>query len=159
MPTTRAVLSAALLGWAAGIRSLTPLAVLSRAAVGGRLSLRRFPFDLLSIYEVSALLILAALGEMIVDKLPITPARTAHGAWLGRVATGSLAGAAVAAEERIDPRLGALVSGCSALISTFVSYGQRMALNRILPNPVSGALGDIFAVGVSILGVITAEEE
>src|SRR5215207_8318263 len=106
-------LRAAGLGTIAGLRSMAAPAALSRAAVDGRIgSLRDTPFALLGSSKVSTLLTLFEVGELIGDKLPITPSRTSPPALLGRAASGAVVGAAL-----------------------FVSGGRRAAAGGVLGPP------------------------
>ena len=94
-----ALADAALLAAATGLRSSAAPAFLSRAASCGRLSLPGRPLLLRRLGDprVAALLAAALAGEMVADKLPFVPDRTSPPALAGRMLSGALAGAAVAA--------------------------------------------------------------
>src|SRR5262245_20839821 len=89
------LLFAFLIGLFAGLRSLTPPAAVAWAVhldwfrLGRRMSL---------IGSLPAVIILSvlAIGEIIVDKLPNTPNRTAPLGLIGRIVTGGFTGACVA---------------------------------------------------------------
>ena len=105
---------AAGLGWTAGMRSVTAPALLSRA-LQGRRRLRQ-PADTLHATLTRRLLTAAALGELAADKIPGMPPRTAPPVLAGRVASGALVGAAVAAARR-DPLVPAVLAGVGGAVA------------------------------------------
>lgn len=102
-PADAALNDAALLGTAAGLRSMSPVAAL---ALHGRLGDGRLA-------RVAPLL---ALGELVADKLPFVPARTAPGPLLGRAASGALAG---------HLRGGPQTAAVGAALAVVASYGGQ----------------------------------
>jgi uncharacterized membrane protein len=66
------------LGAISGLRSLSGPAFVSRAASRGDLDLDRTVFAFLGSPRVSKTLVLMELGELVGDKLPVTPSRTSH---------------------------------------------------------------------------------
>ncbi len=66
---------------------------------------------------------------------------------------GGVAGATVFAGENLPPAAGAAVAGAVAIASSQASFRIRRALNRKLPNVLSGLLGDmaVFAFGSAFL--------
>jgi uncharacterized membrane protein len=89
---------------------------------------------------------LMAVGEMAVDKDPRVPDRTAPAPLIGRLVTGALTAAAIAAPGR---GLRAAVAG--ALGAAGGAYGlfhlRRLATNRLgVPNAVAGLVEDALAV-------------
>ena len=149
------LISAALLGVAAGVRSITPVAVVSWVVAPGSRPLRRSPLAFLSQPAVRATCAVMVAAEAVADKLPITPARTAPGTWLGRVLLGGLAGAAISAARDRPVGTGMVAGAGSAGISTYVSYRIRMALieQAGLPNVVAGSVGDLAALALSLAAV------
>ena len=87
---------ALLLGFVTGLRSQVPVALLAIESQQGRFDpgagrlARRF-----SSSEGVAGSLVAFAGELVADKLPITPRRTTSGPFLQRLATGATIGAAV----------------------------------------------------------------
>lgn len=118
---------AAGLGALAGVRSLSPPALLaSRIERRGRpvLSGRQLPFRLGP--ALSAL----ALGELVVDKLPATPPRTRPVAVAARAFSGALVGSATARrrESKLAP---AIVGAAAATAATWASYAlRRLGIRR-----------------------------
>lgn len=151
-------LLAAALGWAAGMRSMMPPAVLaqtlsrSKPRVPHLARRRRQPADALGSDRAATLLPLAAAGELIGDKLPITPGRTDPAPLLGRIGSGALVGAAVAALRRQNPIVPALVGAASAAASSFAMMELRKrAGERLgLPDPAVAVVEDALAVGISV---------
>lgn len=76
------------------------------------------------------LVALAALGEMIVDKLPIAPARTALPSLTFRVVAGAASAGSNARRLRI-PYTAAVVAGAiGAGAASYLAYGVRSYLTR-----------------------------
>ena len=133
-------LYAGALGWAAGMRSMTPPALVSRALADrsglGRLLARRHqPTRALATRTAARLLSLAALGEMAADKLPSIPDRTDAVPLLGRIGSGALVGA-VLAQARREPILpSALAGAVGAGVSSVVMKRARARAGAALDVP------------------------
>src|SRR5437016_10315863 len=78
------------IGVIAGLRSLTPLAVVSWAVHWGWLDLTGSRLALLGSTAAAVIISLLALVELVVDKLPTTPKRTAPVPLGARAFTGAL---------------------------------------------------------------------
>lgn len=144
---------AAILGTVAGMRSLMAPAVFSaEASRSGLPALDDPPLDLLALRPVAAALCVMAAGELVVDKLPITPARTALPSLVVRTLSGAMVGAALFASEERPRAQGALIGGLAAVAATFGAYQARRALGPRLkvPDPVLGALEDGLALGAAL---------
>src|SRR4051812_27915264 len=95
--TTSLMLPALLLGAVAGLRSQLPGALLALAVRQGMLPQgRRIPLRWLSARWGLPGAALAAGGELIGDKLPVTPSRLAPAPLIGRLVSGGAAGIAIA---------------------------------------------------------------
>ena len=94
-----------------------------------------------------ALLALAA-GEMLADKLPFMPARTAPVALAGRVLTGAMSGAALATAAGRNRITGALLAGAAAVVSSYAALALRSALSERLavPDPLVALIEDAIVV-------------
>ena len=110
--------AALLLGAATGMRTFAGLATLSAR---GRLTLEPA--------QLRTALTLAAAGEVVADKLPFTPARTAELPYLGRVAGGFVCGGIVAGPA------GALAAALTSAVVTEVAYRKRRFLTKRLHVP------------------------
>jgi uncharacterized membrane protein len=103
----------------------------------------------------------AALGgELIADKLPMTPRRTTSGPFLQRLATGGTIGAAVLYDAGRDRALGALLGAAGAGAGAYGATRARayLAERTRLPGPALGLIEDLFAVGLA-LAVVAAGRE
>lgn len=86
---------AGLLGVLSGARSMTPLAMLAVYRDLGSLDGAWRDWPVLRSPGGRAALVVAAVGELVGDKLPATPDRTKPLPLLGRIGTGAIAGAAL----------------------------------------------------------------
>ncbi len=131
--STSAVRRAAALGAVCGLRTFTAPGVL---AVRGRFGAGR----------VARLLPALAAGELLGDKHPAIPPRSAPPSLLGRIVSGAASGFAVA-----GPR-GAGVGAGVAAATTYPSQRLRGALGDRtgLPDPVYGLVEDAVAVAVAL---------
>lgn len=121
------LLLALLIGVVAGLRSFTAPAVVSWAAYLGWIDLHgTWASWLANIITVIVFTVLA-IGELVNDKLPKTPARTAPPIFAARLVMGGLAGAALGAWPHWTfTALGAGVIG--AVLGTFGGYQARKRL-------------------------------
>ena len=94
------------IGFAAGLRSLTPPAVVAWAAHLGWLNLNNSPLAFMGSIIAVVIFSLLALFELFVDLQPQTPKRTAPLPLMARILTGGLCGASVcaASESIVDHR-------------------------------------------------------
>lgn len=137
----------------AGLRSMAAPALLARAVRRGDLDAPNLPA--LGSPQVSTLLSLLAVGEMIADKTPLVPARTSAPALLGRVLSGALVGATVFASERRDRNAGAILGALCAAGAAYAGEAFRtVGSERLsLPNAALGILEDkaVLALGSHLL--------
>lgn len=121
------VLLALLIGVVAGLRSLTAPAVVAWAALIGWVDLHgTWASWMANIITVIVFTVLA-VGELVNDKLPKTPARTAAPIFAARIVLGGLAGAALGAWPHWTfTALGAGVIG--AVLGTLGGYHVRRRL-------------------------------
>jgi uncharacterized membrane protein len=85
-----------LLGFATGLRSLTPMAVLCWFGYAGVLSVDNGWDDWVTWLWVAVLTTVLALGELVADKFPWIPDRVSPGPLIWRFLMGGLAGAIAA---------------------------------------------------------------
>jgi uncharacterized membrane protein len=88
---------ALIFGTLTGFRSMLPAAMLSWAAWHGAVLLHDTKFAFLASPITAILLIVLAVAELVVDKLPKAPNRTAPLGLSGRVVMGAITGGALAA--------------------------------------------------------------
>jgi uncharacterized membrane protein len=108
------LIRAFLIGAFAGLRSLTPPAAAAWSTYIGALKLRR-PLSLIGSPLAVALLTLLALAELVADKLPQAPNRTAPPGLIARIAGGALSGACIASNARAGIFLGALLGAAGGV--------------------------------------------
>ncbi len=119
-------LSAAALGFATGLRSMTPAAVVAQQVRRGELRAR--PFRFLRSNKASAAFAVLAAGEYVADKLPFVPARTEVPSLVTRMAMGAFCGAVVGASRRESVAATAGVGALAALAGSFAGYAVRRQL-------------------------------
>ena len=149
MNDSNLALKAAGLGAIAGLRSMAAPAALSRAAAAGRIgSLRDTPFAALGSSKVSMLLTLFEVGELIGDKLPVTPSRTSPQPLLARAATGALAGSALFVSADRRAATGGVLGAASALVGAYAGEQLRAQIGQLtgIPDPVVALLEDAVAL-------------
>lgn len=146
------------LGAAAGLRSMTPPAVVAWAGRLGHLDLEPTPLAFLGSAALAWLLAAAALGELVADKLPFTPSRIRPGPLVARIVTGTISGAALAAGAGGSLSGGAIAGALGALAGTFGGYNARTGLVRALGTPdyVVAVAEDLIAVGGAVLLILAA---
>jgi uncharacterized membrane protein len=151
------ILRPAALGLVAGMRTTIPLASISDYLMHHEPSFNS-RLILLGLPQVATLLKLAAIGELVIDKVPDIPARTTSAGLLGRGLSGMLAGTVISAAHNQNRAVGALLGGTAAVLSTFGMYHLRrqIGLQLDIPDPVVGGLEDALAVGTSV-GVLALD--
>ena len=124
-------LTAFLIGLVAGLRAMMAPAAVSWAARLGWLNLQGTPLAVLGAAVTPWIFTVAALGELVNDKLPKTGSRKAPPALIARVLMGALCGAAVgAAGQALAAGLAAGAIG--AVAGTLGGYEFRARLVRAL---------------------------
>jgi len=143
-----------LAGILTGLRSLTPPAV---TAWGARLGWFKLSPGLnwLGTTPAAVIFALLAAGEIINDKLPKTPPRTAPVGLIARIVTSGLTGACLASASGIGIAMGIIVAIIGALAGTFGGYQARTRLVKALgaPDYVVAIVEDLIAVVGSVLVV------
>ena len=148
-----------LLGAMTGSRTMTPIALVCLFAYRGNLGLDG-TWAFWAAKPASVIIFaLLAVGELIGDKLPKTPNRTALFPLIGRVCFGGLVGAIAATGVNGSTIEGGFLGAVSALVGTFVGYTiRREIVTRFGWKDLWVALcEDGIVIGLSILalGVIT----
>lgn len=134
------------LGLISGLRSMMGLAFFSDRAEEKSTHKSDNPaLALLKRPETAAALKFMAAGEVLMDKMPFTPARTDLVPLMGRLAMGAFVGAAI---SKKDWAQGAAVGAAGALVATYTAYIIRKTLNEEahIPNLVLGVVEDVVVV-------------
>ena len=149
-----AILLAFLIGVFAGLRALTAPAVVSWATYLGWLKLDG-PLALFGHVASVAIFTVLAIAELVADKLPTTPARTAPLGLGARIVTGAISGAAVAVAGNQAAALGAALGAVGGVVGAFAGYQARVRLIKALGTRdlFAALLGDAIAITGSILVV------
>jgi uncharacterized membrane protein len=145
------LLFALLIGFFAGLRSLTAPAATAWAAHLGWLKLER-PLSLIGSLPSVVIFTLLAVVELVGDKLPQTPSRTAAIGLTARIVTGALTGACVTAGNAQGIFLGAVLGAAGAVAGAFGGYQTRKRLVRVLglPDIYMALLEDLVTVTGSL---------
>ena len=120
-----------LAGLFTGFRSLTPVAAAAWAAHEGWLKPGHSLAWIGSVPAV-AIFTLLAIAELVADKLPTTPSRTAPPGLIARILVGGFVGACVATAGAQGAVVGALVGITGAVIGCFGGYQVRTRLVKAL---------------------------
>lgn len=142
------LLLALAIGVVAGLRSLTAPAVVAWGAYLGWLDLHGTWASWMGNIITAIVFTVLAVGELVNDKLPKTPARTAPPIFAARIITGGLAGAVLGAWPHWTfSALGAGIIG--AVLGTFGGYQARKRLAAVAGKDLPIAL---LEDAVAILG-------
>ena len=145
---------AATLGFVAGLRSMTPLAWLSRTS-----KLDPEPAnaaeEMLDSPTARIVTSMLASGELIGDKLPMIPSRLKPGPLTGRLLIGGLAGMRICRRYHQSLVIGAILGAASAGVGSFAGNYMRtkLAENTKIPKFVLGLTEDGLAMGLAWLAV------
>ena len=125
------LLFAFLIGFFAGLRSLTPPAATAWAVYLGWLRLEP-PLALIGSLPSVLIFTLLAVVELVADKLPQTPKRTAPPGLIARIVMGGLTGACVAAGGAEGVFLGTVLGASGGIVGCFAGYHARTRLAKVL---------------------------
>lgn len=132
-------LAALLLGLVTGMRTMAAPTAVSLAAASGRLDVGPTMFAFLGNMWAAGLLIVLAVGELIADKLPMTPSRKVPVQFGARIAAGAFAGATVGAAHGVIAG-GALAGVLGAIAGTLGGSAFRTALASAFGRDLPAAL-------------------
>jgi uncharacterized membrane protein len=116
------------IGFVAGLRSLTPPAVVAWAAHLGWLNLNNSPLAFMGSIIAVIIFSLLALFELFVDLQPATSKRTAPVPLTARILTGGFCGACICAAGSQSMIIGAILGAVGAVIGAFAGYEIRRKL-------------------------------
>ena len=139
------------LGFAAGLRSFTPPAVVAWAAHLGWLNLNNSPLAFMGSIITAVIFSILALFELFLDLQPTTPKRTAPVPLVARILMGGLCGACLCAASNQSLIIGAILGGVGALIGAFAGYEIRRKLVAALniKDTFMGLLEDLITIGLA----------
>ena len=116
------------IGFASGLRALTPAAVIAWAAHLGWLNLYNSSLAFVGSTIAVVIFSLLAVFEPITDLLPTMPKRTAPAPLTARILIGGLCGACLCAASNQALIPGAILGGIGGLIGAFAGYEIRRRL-------------------------------
>ena len=123
-----------LIGLFSGLRALTAPAVTAWAVHLGWLKLEG-PLSLVGSVSSVVIFTLLAVAELVADKLPQTPSRTAPPGLIARILMGGLTGACVAAGGGQGSVLGGVLGAAGGVVGCFGGYQGRTGLVKALGSP------------------------
>jgi uncharacterized membrane protein len=140
------------IGIVSGMRSLTAPAVAAWAAHRNWLNLAGTRLAFMGSTAAVALLTVLAIAELITDKLPSTPSRTAPVGLIARFFCGALAGACVGVSAGQSPAPGAILGAAGGIAGAFAGYQWRTGLVKALnvPDIAIALLEDAIAIGAAL---------
>ncbi len=108
------------------------------------------PIHYLAQPPVSLALNVLAGGEIIGDKIPGAPDRTAPAVFAGRIVTGTASGAFLSQAEGAEIPTGAAAGGIGTVVGTLVFFQLRRWLNHDLglPDPIVALAEDVLAISL-----------
>jgi|SRR5580698_3067548 uncharacterized membrane protein len=154
----RILLFAFLIGVVSGLRSMAAPAVVSWAVQLGYLSIGDTWLAFLGFRWTRWILSIAALGELIGDKLPSTPSRKALVPFVARILSGGLCGGAIGATLG-NLYLGMVFGAAGAVAGTLGGYAARTGLVRATGGrdfPIA-LLEDLIAIVMAVCVVTFAK--
>jgi uncharacterized membrane protein len=153
MPGGEALLLALLIGVVCGLRSMTGPALVCWGVYLGWLHVAGSRVAFMSSRIVLVVFSVCAVGELIADKLPKIPRRTAAGPLAWRVIVGAVCGGALAVTASASFAVGCMIGALGALIGAFGGYWARRAATQPgrLPDLPVALIEDLIAVGGGLL--------
>jgi uncharacterized membrane protein len=148
-----AFLLAFLLGFVDGLRSLTPPALVCWAAHLGWLHFAGTRLAFINHRSTLIIFTVLAVAELIADKLPNTPARTAPLGLIARIFFGGACGLALATSAGMNFSLSVLLASIGALVGTFVGYhSRRLIVSKVhAPDFAVAVAEDVIAIAGGLL--------
>jgi uncharacterized membrane protein len=142
-----------LLGFVDGLRSLTAPAVVCWAAHFGWLHFTGTKFAFIDHRITLTVFTLLALVELVLDKLPNTPPRTAPVGLIARIVLGGATGLALATGAGISAPLAGVIASIGAIAGAFAGYHIRRAvvLRSHLPDLVVAIAEDAITIAGGLL--------
>jgi uncharacterized membrane protein len=116
------------LGFTAGLRALTPPAIVAWAAHLGWINLNNTPLAFMGSTIAAVIFSLLAVFELIGDLRPSTGKRTAAVPLIARILMGGLCGTCICAATKQSLIIGAILGAVGAVIGAFAGYEIRRRL-------------------------------
>lgn len=142
-----------LVGFATGLRTFTPLALICWVAVWGWLPLGSSRLHFLGSVTGATIVSILAVIELIGDKLPRTPSRTSTGPLCARILIASFAAAALAAGMGQSWIAGIMCGALASVIGAFAGFRYRASITKkvALPDWIFAVAEDAATVGLTLV--------
>jgi uncharacterized membrane protein len=134
-----------LLGAASGLRSQMGMAVIAVRSDPSLPRILRQPWT-------KRVLVAAAAGELIADKLPNTPSRLEPTGIVGRLVLGALAASLYAQTRRAPWPPAAAIGAASAIAAAKIGHDLRAQLATRVPDTAVAVVEDTVALGLATEG-------
>ena len=141
------------IGLVAGLRSMTAPAVVCWAAYLGWMNREWSQLAFMGSIAAVAIFSLLAVGELVADKLPGIPKRTAPGPLVARILTGGLCGAYFCEILNQPPFItGATLGAIGAVIGAFAGYEirRRLVTGLKIKDLFIAVPEDLIAIGLAL---------
>lgn len=144
-----------LLGFVDGLRSLIAPAIVCWAAHFGWLHFAGTKFGFIDHPFTLVVFTILAIVELVADKLPNTPARTAPVGMTARIILGGASGVALAASAGRSMPLAGVIASIAAIVGAFAGYHIRRAVvfKAHIPDFVAAIGEDAIAIAGAFLVV------
>jgi uncharacterized membrane protein len=152
MNTSFVLFLAFAIGIVSGMRSLTGPAVTAWAAHRSWLNLAGTRLAFMGSTAAVAIFTVFAVVELVTDKLPGTPSRTAPPGLIARFLGGALSGACVGVSTGQTPVYGGILGAAGGIAGAFAGYRWRTGLVKALsvPDFVIALVEDALAIGAGL---------
>lgn len=145
---------AILIGVAAGLRAVTPIAAIAWGAYLGWIDLSATPLAFIGNIIVVIIITLLAIAELVSDQLPNTPSRKVPVQFGTRIVLGAFAGALLMIDSWV---IGAILGAVGAVLGTYGGADIRARLAKSFGRDLPAALvEDVVAVVLALLVVYLA---
>jgi len=143
-------LCAVMFGIVAGMRSMLAPCAVSWAVWVGILSVDATPLAFMGYKYTRFIFTVLAIGELIADKLPMTPSRKTAGPFIARIVSGALCGATIGASRNAMVVMAVL--GAAGAVAGTLGWAKlraklAAAFRRDLP---AALLEDAVAIGLAV---------
>jgi uncharacterized membrane protein len=140
------------IGVVAGLRSMTPLAVVAWFAHLRWPDLRQTHFSFMAAAPTAWVFTVLACAELVADKLPFTPSRLTAGPLGARIVSGGVCASVLCFAANQSVFLGAIVGVIGGLAGAFAGYTARtrLAPRAAVPPLAAALIEDVVAIALAI---------
>jgi uncharacterized membrane protein len=145
--------TALIVGFATGLRTFTPLALICWVAVWGWLPLGSSRLHFLGTATGATIVSILAVIELVGDKLPMTPGRTSPGPLGARILIASFAAAALAVGMGHSWIAAVICGAVASVIGSFAGFRYRTSIAKkvALPDWIFAVAEDAATIGLTLV--------